>query len=249
MVTKIVIANQKGGVGKTDLCVNLSTSLASKGKKVLLIDIDPQANATDYLTSEKAEKTAFNLLTEDETKVEDVIQETGIKNLDIIQSDSKLSAAQVMLANDIRMQFKLKRKLGDLEGYDFVFMDTPPSLGLLTLNALTAADKVLIPIQVHYFALDGVANLTKTMDAIKEDLNPWLKLSGIVLTMYDRRTKLSAEVKKMVKTAFKEKVYKTVIPVNVKLAEAPSHHKPIAHYASWSTGAKAYEKLAEEFIQ
>lgn len=249
MVTKIAIANQKGGVGKTDLCVNLATSLANKNKKVLLIDLDPQANATDYLTSEKHEKTSYNLLAEEETSINDVIRKTNIKNLDIIPSDTRLSAAQVMLANDVRMQFKLKRKIGDLEEYDYVFIDTPPSLGLLTLNALTSADKVLIPIQVHYFAMEGVANLTRTMEAIKEDLNPWLKLGGVVLTMYDKRNKLSAEVKKMVEAAFKGKVFKTVIPVNVKLAEAPSHHKPIAHYASWSTGAKAYEKLAEEFMR
>lgn len=249
MVTKIAIANQKGGVGKTDLCVNLATSLANKNKKVLLIDLDPQANATDYLTSEKHEKTAYNLLAEDETSVKDVIRKTNVKNLDIIPSDTRLSAAQVMLANDVRMQFKLKHKIGDLEEYNYVFIDTPPSLGLLTLNALTVADKVLIPIQVHYFAMEGVANLTKTIEAVREDLNPWLKIGGIVLTMYDRRNKLSAEVKKLVEAAFKDKVFKTAIPVNVKLAEAPSHHKPIAHYASWSTGAKAYERLAEEFMR
>lgn len=248
MVTKIAIANQKGGVGKTDLCVNLSTSLANKGKKVLLVDVDPQANATDYLTPEKAEKTIYNLLVSDETHINDTIQKTAVKNLDLIPSDSRLSAAQIMLAHSVGMQFKLKKKLMDLQGYDYVIIDTPPSLGMLTLNAMTAADKVLVPIQVHYFAMDGVVNLSKTIEAVKEDLNKNLKLSGVILTMYDKRNKLSAEVKKMVKTSFKDKLYKTVIPINVKLAEAPSHHKPIMHYASSSTGAKAYEKLVEEFL-
>ncbi len=249
MVTKIVVSNQKGGVGKTDLCVNLATALASKNKKVLLIDMDPQSNATDYVLSEKPEKTVYNLLTEDEIYAEDIIQKTGVRNLDIMPSDPRLSATQVMLANDVRMQFKLKRKISDLEGYDYIFIDTPPSVGLLTLNALTAADKVLIPIQTHYFAMDGVANLIKTIDAVKEDINPGLEFGGVVLTMYDRRTKLSAEVTKAVKEAFKDKVFSTIIPINVKLAESPSHHKPIAYYASWSTGAKAYEKLAEEFMR
>ncbi|MCG2718533.1 MAG: ParA family protein, partial [Nanoarchaeota archaeon] len=190
-----------------------------------------------------------NLLTEDEIYAEDIIQKTGVRNLDIMPSDPRLSATQVMLANDVRMQFKLKRKISDLEGYDYIFIDTPPSVGLLTLNALTAADKVLIPIQTHYFAMDGVANLIKTIDAVKEDINPGLEFGGVVLTMYDRRTKLSAEVTKAVKEAFKDKVFSTIIPINVKLAESPSHHKPIAYYASWSTGAKAYEKLAEEFMR
>lgn len=248
MVTKIAIANQKGGVGKTDLCVNLAASLANKGKKVLVIDMDPQANATDYLTSEKPEMTTYNLLVADETHVSKVISKTSIENLDLIPSDTRLSAAQIMLAHSVGMQFKLKRKLQDVQGYDYILIDTPPSLGMLTLNAMTAADKVFVPIQVHYFALDGVANLRKTIEAVKEDLNQNLKLGGIVLTMYDKRNKLSAEVKKMVKTSFKDKLYKTVIPINIKLAEAPSHHKPIMYYNPSSTGAKAYEKLVEEFL-
>lgn len=245
----IAIANQKGGVGKTDLCVNLATSLANNNKKVLLIDIDPQANATDYLTSEKPERTAYNLFLDDETHIQEIIQKTCVKNLDILPSDTRLSAAQTMLANSVGMQFKLKRKLSPLNNYDYVFIDTPPSLGLLTLNALTASNKVLVPIQVHYFAMEGVANLIKTIDAVKEDLNAKLEFGGAVLMMYDRRNKLSSEVKRMVEIAFKDKVFKTAIPINVKLAEAPSHHKPIAHYAASSTGAKAYKKLAKEFLK
>ncbi|MCG2720049.1 MAG: AAA family ATPase, partial [Nanoarchaeota archaeon] len=171
-------------------------------KKVLLIDIDPQANATDYLTSLKAEKTAYNLFLDDETHIQEIIQKTCVKNLDILPSDARLSAAQTMLANSVGMQFKLKRKLGSLNGYDYVFIDTPPSLALLTLNALTAADKVLVPVQVHYFAIEGVANLIKTIDAVKEDLNAKLELGGVVLMMYDKRNKLSSEVKKMVTDTF-----------------------------------------------
>lgn len=246
---KIAVANQKGGVGKTDLCVNLAASLANKNKKVLLIDIDPQANATDYLISEKPERTAYNLFLDDGIHIQELIQKTGVKKLDILPSDARLSGAQIMLANSVGMQFKLKQKLSILKEYDYIFIDTPPSLGLLTLNALTAADKVLVPIQVHYFAMDGVANLMKTIDAVKEDLNAKVEFGGAVLMMYDKRNKLSSEVKKMVTGTFKEKVFKTAIPINIKLAEAPSHHKPIAHYAPLSTGAKAYKRLAKEFLK
>ncbi len=210
--------------------------------------LTPQANATHYLTSEKAERTAYHLLVDEKMPVQDVILETKIKNLDIIPADQNLSAAQIMLANTVGMQFKLRRKLAYLDGYDYVFIDTPPSPGLLTINAVTAADKILIPVQVQYFAMEGVADLLKTIDAVKEDLNQELKIAGIVLTMYDRRIKLSSEVSRLVRAAFKDQVFKTVIPVNVKLAEAPSHHKPIADYCSWSSGAKAYERLAKEFI-
>jgi len=246
---RVAVANQKGGVGKTDVCVNLASCLAKKGKKVLLVDLDPQANSTDYLTDQTHELTSFNLLMDNEIGVADVVQKTKLKNLDIVPSSIGLSTAQMQLASDVNMQFKLEKKLRALDGYDYIFMDTPPSIGVLTINALTAAHEVLIPIQVHYFAMDGVAKLMDTIDSVKGGINPELKVRGAVLTMYDRRNKLSGEVEKTVRSSFQGKVFKTMIPVNVKLAESPSHHKPIIKYASGSTGAKAYRALATEFLK
>lgn len=246
---KIVVANQKGGVGKTDLSVNISSCLAKLGKKILLIDFDPQANSTDYLSKEKYELTASDLILKDDVGVKDVIRKTKIKNLDLIPSSGNLSSAQAQLINEIGMEFKLKKKLKSLKGYDYVFIDTPPSLGPLTVNALTASDKIVMPIQVHYFAMDGVAKLARTIKNIREEVNPALDIGGIVLTMFDKRNNLSFEVEKKVREAFGKMVFKTIIPINVKLAEAPSHHKPIIKYASWSRGAKAYLKLAKELMK
>jgi len=248
MVSKIAVSNQKGGVGKTDLCVNLAACLSSLNHKVLLIDLDPQANSTDYLSLSTFSLTTKDLLMRDDVKLEDVIQETEVKNLSLVPSSMGLSVAQVQLANEVNMQFKLKRKLRLADSYDYVFIDTPPSLGLLTVNALTTADGVLVPIQTHYFAMDGVSTLTDTVRTIREDLNPDLKIRGIVLTMYDRRTSLSKEVEDNVRSAFKGKVFQVVIPANVKLAESPSHHKPIILYAPRSSGAEAYMNLTKEFL-
>lgn len=248
MQVKISVSNQKGGVGKTDLCVNLAAALASMGKNILLIDIDPQANSTDYLVKGNSYPTIVDLLAQDDVKVEEVIFGTEFPNLSIIPSSIRLSVLQVQLANEVNMQFRLRRKLKTLNGFDYVFIDTPPSLGLLTVNALTASDEVLIPIQTHYFAMDGVTKLLDTVNTIREDLNPNLKIAGIVLTMYDRRTTLSKEVEDKVRNAFRTRVFQTVIPINVKLAESPSHHKPIALYSPYSTGAKAYVDLAREFL-
>jgi chromosome partitioning protein len=249
MTVKIAVANQKGGVGKTDLCVNLASCLSKLGRKVLLLDIDPQANSTDYLTSVNPKVTVRDLLMKDDVNVDDVILKTDFENMYLIPSEQALSVAQVQLANEVNMQFRLKRRLKGLgDDYDYIFIDTPPSLGLLTVNALTVADQVLIPIQTHYFAMDGVAKLQDTVNTIKEDLNPNLKIGGIVLTMYDRRTSLSKEVEQNVRKAFRGRVFETVIPTNVKLAESPSYHKPILEYSPSSTGAKAYMDLAREFL-
>jgi len=249
MTVKIAVANQKGGGGKTDLCVNLAYCLSKLDRKVLLLDIDPQANSTDYLTSVNPKLTVRDLLMGDDVKLEDVVLKTDFENMYLIPSETGLSVAQVQLANEVNMQFRLKRKLKTLgEDYDYLFIDTPPSLGLLTVNALTVSDQVLIPIQTHYFAMDGVAKLLDTVNTIKEDLNPALRIGGVVLTMYDRRTSLSREVEEKVRTAFRGKVFTTVIPTNVKLAESPSYHKPILEYSPSSTGAKAYMVLAEEFL-
>ncbi|MDI6806353.1 MAG: ParA family protein [Candidatus Aenigmarchaeota archaeon] len=249
MNIKIAIANQKGGVGKTDLAVNLSSYLANFGKRVLLIDMDPQANTTDYVGKFNPKLTTYDLLMDKNISVKDVAIKTQVDNLDLIPSSRSLAKAEVQLINEVGMQFRLKRKLNCPLDYDFVFMDTPPSLGLLTINALTAADEVIIPIEVHYFPLEGVSKLCNTIDAIKEEINPKLNINGFILTMFDRRNNLSFEVEKIVRSTFKEKVYKVFIPINVRLAEAPSHHKPIMLYDKKSTGAQAYYALAEEFLK
>jgi len=251
----IAIANQKGGVGKTDLAVNLSCQLANAGKKVILIDLDPQANTTDYLVGSEItiEKTTADLLLDDSTSLGDVLIKGCRKNLDVAPANGNLSATQIRLANDVNMQFKLKKKLKSLREtpyeYDFGVIDTPPSLGLLTVNALTAANQVLIPVQSQYFAMDGVVQLLETIQKLREDINPGLQVLGAVLTLYDMRTLLSREVEAKVRDGFIDgRVFSTVIPVNVRLAEAPSYHKSILEYDSECKGAKAYESLAGEIL-
>jgi chromosome partitioning protein len=254
--TKIIaVANQKGGVGKTDLAVNLSYQLAIAGKKVLLIDMDPQANATDYLlgAATVVRKTTADLLLDESITLAEVLIRDARNNLDIAPADGNLSACQVRLANDVNMQFKLKKKLKGLREeshpYDFAVIDTPPSLGLLTVNALTAANQVLIPVQSQYFAMDGVVQLLETVRKIREDINPDLEVLGAVLTLYDTRTLLSREVEGKVRSGFTDgRVFSTVIPVNVRLAEAPSYHKSIVEYDPDCKGAKAYGSLAEEIL-
>ena len=250
----IAVANQKGGVGKTDLTVNLSCQLASAGRKVLLIDMDPQANATDYLVGPDTpiEKTTADLLLEDDISLGDVLIRNCRENLDVAPASGDLSACQIRLANDINMQFKLKKKLKELQvdmEYDYVVIDTPPSLGILTVNTLTAANQVLIPVQTQYFAMEGVVQLLETVRKVKEDINPGLEVLGAVLTLYDRRTLLSREVEAKVRNGFTDgTVFATVIPMNVRLAEAPSYHKSIIEYDSECNGAKAYGKLTEEIL-
>jgi chromosome partitioning protein len=253
--TKIIaVANQKGGVGKTDLTVNISYQLASLGERVLLIDMDPQANASIYLVAPGTPiaRTTSDLLLDESLSLEDVVIRNCRKNLDVVPSDVSLSACQIKLANDINMQFKLRKKLKALtEGshvYDFVLIDTPPSLGLLTVNALTAANLVIIPIQTHYLAMEGVVQLEETIHKVKEDINPGLGILGAVLTLYDRRTLISKEVEGKVRSGFDGRVFSTVIPINVRLAEAPSYHKSIFEYDSECNGAKAYGALAQEIL-
>ncbi len=253
--TRIVaVANQKGGVGKTDLTVNLSCQLAALGKRTLMIDLDPQANATDYLVSPgtPAGKSTADLLLDDSVTLDEVVMEGCRENLDVLPSSQSLSSCQIRLANDINMQFKLKKKLRAItEGsrsYDYVFIDTPPSLGLLMVNTLTAANGVIIPVQTQYFAMDGVVQLQETIKKVREDINPSLHVLGLVLTMYDRRTLISREVAEKVRGEVGERVFSTVIPVNVRLAQAPSHHKSIFEYDPGSSGARAYRELAKEVL-
>ena len=246
----ISVANQKGGVGKTTTTVNLSALLAKKGKKVLLIDTDPQGNATSGLgVTKELELSVYDILV-GETTFDEVIQETPIKNLKICPSNISLAGAEVELVSMMSREQRLKVKLDEVkEQYDYVLIDCPPSLGLVTLNAFTASDSVLIPVQCEYFALEGLGQLLNTVNLVKKHLNKSLEIEGAVLTMYDARTNLSNQVVKEVKKYFEGKVYKTVIPRNVRLSEAPSYGMPISVYDAKSKGAKAYEKLSKEFLK
>lgn len=248
---KIVsVANQKGGVGKTTTSINLSTLLAKKGKKVLLIDADPQGNATSGLGIEKEQQfSVYDVLIED-IEVENTLQTTQVKNLDLCPSNINLAGAEVQLVGAENREFRLKSKLENIkDDYDYIIIDCPPSLGLVTLNAFTASDSVLIPIQCEYYALEGLGQLLNTIELVKTHMNKDLKVEGALLTMYDARTNLSNQVVNEVKKYFGDRVYKNVIPRNVRLSEAPSYGMPISLYDPRSKGAKAYEKFAKEFIK
>ena len=246
----ISVANQKGGVGKTTTTVNLSTILAKKGKKVLLIDTDPQGNATSGLgVSKDVELSVYDILIGD-TEFDETLQETAIKNLKVCPSNISLAGAEVQLVSMMSREQRLKTKLDKIKDqYDYILIDCPPSLGLVTLNAFTASDNVLIPVQCEYFALEGLGQLLNTVNLVKKHLNKNLEIEGALLTMYDARTNLSNQVVKEVKKYFEDKVYKTVIPRNVRLSEAPSYGMPITVYDPRSKGAKAYEKFAKELLK
>ena len=246
----ISVANQKGGVGKTTTTVNLSTILAKKGKKVLLIDADPQGNATSGLGVEKeVEFSTYDILVND-AEMQEAMKKTVIKNLILCPSNMNLAGAEVELVSMMSREQRLKEKLEIIkEKFDYIFIDCPPSLGLITLNAFTASDSVLIPVQCEYFALEGLGQLLNTVNLVKKHLNKNLEIEGALLTMYDARTNLSNQVVKEVKKYFENKVYKTVIPRNVRLSEAPSYGMPITIYDSRSKGAKAYEKFAKELLK
>lgn len=246
----ISIANQKGGVGKTTTTVNLSTILAKKGKNILLIDADPQGNATSGLgVTKEVELSVYDVLI-GETEIDETLQDTMIKNLKICPSNISLAGAEVQLVPMMSREQRLKTKLDKIKDkYDFILIDCPPSLGLITLNAFTASDSVLIPIQCEYFALEGLGQLLNTVNLVKKHLNKDLDIEGALLTMYDARTNLSNQVVKEVKKYFENKVYKTVIPRNVRLSEAPSYGMPISLYDPKSKGAKSYEKFTKEFLK
>ena len=250
----LAVINQKGGVGKTTTVINLASALSILGQKNLVIDLDPQGNATTGLgkSNNEENKNIYNLLIK-KIKIEDAIQKTKLTGLDIIGSNVNLSGLEVETANDSNRAFVLKdiieeEKDGLLSAYDNVFIDCPPSLSLLTIMALVSSKELLVPLQTEFFALEGITQLVKTIDRIKMKLNPKLNLRGILLTMFDKRNKLSSQVDKEARNYFKEKVYETVIPRNVRLSEAPSHGLPCVIYDKNCVGSKSYFNLAKEFI-
>ena len=247
------VINQKGGVGKTTTVINLATALAQKGKKILVVDLDPQGNATTGLgkSNNDEQKNIYNLLI-GKISLEQSIQKSNIGFLDLISSNVNLSGLEVETANEANRAFILKEILKKnssiIDNYENIFIDCPPSLSLLTIMSLVAADELLVPLQTEFFALEGITQLVKTIERIKVNLNPELSIRGILLTMFDKRNKLSSQVDKEARNYFKGKVYQTVIPRNVRLSEAPSHGMPCVIYDKHCLGSKAYFELAEEFL-
>ena len=250
MAKVISVTNQKGGVGKTTTSINLAASLVKKDKRILLIDMDPQGNASVGcgVDTEEVENTIYDLLLGDTTAKEAIVKtECGV---DVLSANGDLAGAQVELLNEIGRELKLQKALAPIQNdYDYIFIDCPPALNVLTINALVASDSVMIPMQCEYFALEGLSALIATVRKIRETLNPKLSIEGLLRTMFDGRNSLSNEVSRQLQTHFGKKVYQTVVPRNIRLAEAPSYGEPAISYAPTSKGAKAYLELADEVLQ
>lgn len=250
MKSKIIaILNQKGGVGKTTTAISIGAYLAKKGKKILVVDFDPQGNATSGLgVEDKSLMATLADAIDGHKKAEEVIYKTDLYNLFIMPGNARLASSEVELAGAQEREFALKNILSGLQ-YDFMLIDCPPSLGLLTVNALVASDSVLVPVQAEFYALEGLSQLLQVMQQIRSRLNPDLELMGVLLTMFDKRNSLSGEVYNELSSDFGEKLFQAVIPRNVRLAEAPSYGKPISEYDKWSKGARAYKKAAQEVVK
>lgn len=246
----IAVANQKGGVGKTTTAINLSSCLAAKGKKILAVDMDPQGNMTSGLSVDKdnVEYTVYDLII-GEASIEQVLIKEVFENLDILPTSIDLSAAEIELIDVENKEYILRDEVHKIkDNYDFVIIDCPPSLSMLTINAMTTADTILVPIQCEYYALEGLSQLIRTIELVKDRLNDRLEMEGVVFTMYDARTNLSLQVVENVKDNLNQAIYKTIIPRNIRLAEAPSHGLPINYYDPKSSGAESYMLLADEVI-
>jgi len=244
----VAIVNQKGGVGKTTTAINLGAALGALERRVLIVDCDPQANASRGLGSDCSQPLLYDALV-GASGIEEAIRPTGFSGLDLVPSDRNLVGIEVELVGEEDWELRLRALLVGLSRYNTILLDCPPSLGHLTINALTAADGVLVPMQCEYFALEGIAELLSTVNRVRQRLNPSLSVAGILLTMYDDRTRLSRQVREELQLHFPEEMFKTIVPRNVRLAEAPSHGVPVLHYDIKSRGAQAYLDLAREYIE
>lgn len=247
MANIIAVTNQKGGVGKTTTTINVAYNLAKSGMKVLLVDLDPQGNASSGLSVSKASATTRDVLSGKAT-LEDAVQLSAYENFFVLPTDAELATLETEIAPAKDRAIRLKKVLAD-SPYDIVLIDCPPSLGLLTVNALTAAQSVVIPVQTEYYALEGLGQLLETMKLVRQALNPHLAILGVVMTMHNSRTTLSAQVEEQLRKNFKERLFETAVPRNIRVAESPSHGKPVGEYDKWSKGARAYKQLTKEIME